>query len=115
MLYITLKKMAEMLVKYGLPIAGVLAVAYGGKLLVDYVRGEDEDPEEFDDKLIHEADEGMIGQPDNFYDAEARKQAYNDLQDALEQSSSVQLVKAVPWRQLRGHREIILGLYKLYI
>ena len=35
-------------------------------------------------------DEGMIGQPDNFYDAEARKQAYNDLQDALEQSSSVE-------------------------
>ena len=86
----TLKKMAEMLVKYGLPIAGVLAVAYGGKLLVDYVRGEDEDPEEFDDELIHEAEENMIGEPDNFYDAEARKQAYNDLQDALEQSSSVE-------------------------
>ena len=36
-------------------------------------------------------DEGnMIGQPDAYYDAEERRQAYNDLQDALEQSSSVE-------------------------
>jgi hypothetical protein len=107
----TLKKIADMLVKYGLPIAGVLAVAYGGKVLVDYIRSEGDEPEEYDDELVKEVknpdghhhtsnepfidpdgpqDEGMIGQPDNFYDAEARKQAYNDLQDALEQSSSVE-------------------------
>ncbi|MDA8842217.1 hypothetical protein N9N08_00900 [bacterium] len=36
-------------------------------------------------------DEGnMIGQPDAYYDAEERRQAYNDLQDALEQSSDVE-------------------------
>ena len=33
----------------------------------------------------------------------------------LEQNSSVQLVKAVPRRQHGGHKEIIHGLYKLYI
>ena len=80
----TLKKIAEMLVKYGLPIAGVLAVAYGGKVLVDYIRSEGDDPEEYDDELIHEAESTMIGQPDNFYDAEQRQEAYNDLQDALQ-------------------------------
>jgi hypothetical protein len=31
-----------------------------------------------------EDDNGMIGEPDNYYDAEERKQAYNDLQDALQ-------------------------------
>ena len=36
---------------------------------------------------IEEAEEGMIGEPDNYYDAEERKQAYNDLQDALSTSS----------------------------
>ena len=80
----TLKKIAEMLVKYGLPIAGVLAVAYGGKVLVDYIRSEGDDPEEYDDELIHEAESNMIGQPDNYYDAEQRQEAYNDLQDALQ-------------------------------
>ena len=39
--------------------------------------------------------------------------SYHDL--LLEQSSSVQLVKAVPRRQHGGHKEIIHGLYKLYI
>ena len=80
----TLKKIAEMLVKYGLPIAGVLAVAYGGKVLVDYIRSEGDDPEEYDDELIHEAESTMIGQPDTFYDAEQRQEAYNDLQVALQ-------------------------------
>ena len=86
----TLKKIAEMLVKYSLPIAGVLAVAYGGKVLVDYIRSEGDDPEEYDDELIHEAEENMIGEPDAFYDAEQRKEAYNQLQDALAQSSRVE-------------------------
>ena len=35
-------------------------------------------------------------------------------QDLLLEQSSVQLVKAVPWRQHRGHKEMIHGLYKLY-
>ena len=39
--------------------------------------------------------------------------SYHDF--LLEQSSSVQLVKAINWRQHRGHKEIIHGLYKLYI
>ena len=37
--------------------------------------------------------------------------SYHDL---LFKQSSVQLVKAVPRRQPRGHKEIIHGLYKLY-
>ena len=36
------------------------------------------------DASVNEAEEGMIGQPDNFYDAEQRQEAYNDLQDALQ-------------------------------
>ena len=31
-----------------------------------------------------EDDNGMIGEPDDYYDAEERKEAYNDLQDALQ-------------------------------
>ena len=34
--------------------------------------------------------------------------------DLLLEQSSVQLVKAVPQRQHRGHKEMIHGLYKLY-
>ena len=37
--------------------------------------------------------------------------SYHDL---LLEQSSVQLVKAVPRRQHRGHKEMIHGLYKLY-
>ena len=33
-------------------------------------------------------DSGMIGEPDAYYDEEERKQAYNDLQDALDQCNS---------------------------
>ena len=79
----TLKKIADMLVKYGLPIAGILAVAYGGKVLVDYIRSEGDEPEEYDDELIREAETNMIGEPDSHYDAEARTDAHDDLQDAL--------------------------------
>lgn len=43
-----------------------------------------------EDESIEEAQEGMIGEPDRYYDAEERKQAYNDLQDALSTSSSWQ-------------------------
>ena len=32
----------------------------------------------------------MIGEPDAYYDAEERRQAYNDLQDALERSSNIE-------------------------
>ena len=39
---------------------------------------------------IKEAEEGMIGEPDSFYDAEQRQEAYNDLQDALAQSNSTE-------------------------
>ena len=42
------------------------------------------------DASVNEAQEGMIGEPDSFYDAEERRQAYNDLQDALAQSSKVE-------------------------
>jgi len=82
----TLKKIADMLVKYGLPIAGILAVAYGGKVLVDYIRSEGDEPEEYDDELIREAETNMIGEPDKYFDAEERTEAYNELQDALAQS-----------------------------
>jgi len=33
-------------------------------------------------------DSGIIGEPDTYYDEEERKQAYNDLQDALDQCNS---------------------------
>jgi len=33
-------------------------------------------------------DSGMIGKPDQYYDEEERKQAYNDLQDALDSANS---------------------------
>jgi len=33
-------------------------------------------------------DSGMIGEPDQYYDEEERKQAYNDLQDALDSANS---------------------------
>ena len=33
---------------------------------------------------LNEEDEGMIGEPDDYYDAEERKEAYDDLQDALQ-------------------------------
>lgn len=42
------------------------------------------------DEDINEADEKMIGQPDGYYDAEERIQAYKDLQDALDRSSKVE-------------------------
>jgi len=42
------------------------------------------------DESIQEAQEGMIGEPDGYYDEEERRQAYNDLQDALAQSSKVE-------------------------
>lgn len=42
------------------------------------------------EESIEEAEEGMIGEPDGYYDAEERRQAYNDLQDALAQSSKVE-------------------------
>ncbi len=35
-------------------------------------------------------DSGMIGKPDSYYDEEDRKEAYNDLQDALAQSNSTE-------------------------
>ena len=34
--------------------------------------------------LIEDEDEGMIGEPDDYYDAEERTEAYDDLQDALQ-------------------------------
>jgi len=37
-----------------------------------------------EDESIEEAEEGMIGEPDNYYDAEERKEAYDDLQTALD-------------------------------
>ena len=43
-----------------------------------------------EDESIEEAEEGMIGEPDNYYDAEERKEAYNQLQDALAQSNRVE-------------------------
>ena len=39
---------------------------------------------------VNEAESNMIGEPDRFYDAEQRKEAYNDLQNALAQSSRVE-------------------------
>ena len=42
------------------------------------------------EEAVEEAQEGMIGEPDAYYDAEERRQAYNDLQDALAQSSKVE-------------------------
>jgi len=39
---------------------------------------------------LEEAQEGMIGKPDAYYDEEERRQAYNDLQDALAQSNSTE-------------------------
>jgi len=38
---------------------------------------------------LGEKDDMMIGEPDAYYDAEDRRQAYKDLQDALDQSSRV--------------------------
>ena len=34
--------------------------------------------------LIEDEDNGMIGEPDDYYDAEERQEAYDDLQDALQ-------------------------------
>ena len=48
-----------------------------------------------EDKSIEEAEEGMIGVPDNYYDAEERKQAYDDLQDALAQSNKVEAMYVI--------------------
>jgi len=42
------------------------------------------------EESIKEAEEGMIGEPDNWYDAEERKEAYDQLQDALEQCDRVE-------------------------
>jgi hypothetical protein len=42
------------------------------------------------EEAVEEAQEGMIGEPDAHYDAEERKQAYNDLQDALGQCNSTE-------------------------
>ena len=39
---------------------------------------------------IQEAEQEMIGEPDNWYDAEERIEAYNQLQDALEQCDRVE-------------------------
>ncbi len=39
---------------------------------------------------INEEENGMIGEPDAYYDAEDRIQAYKDLQDALDRSSKVE-------------------------
>jgi len=39
---------------------------------------------------LGEKDDMMIGEPDAYYDAEDRRQAYKDLQDALDQSSRVE-------------------------
>ena len=36
------------------------------------------------DESVQEAEEEMIGEPDAYYDAEQRIEAYNDLQDALQ-------------------------------
>ena len=36
------------------------------------------------EESLEEAEEGMIGEPDNYYDAEDRTEAYNDLQDILQ-------------------------------
>jgi len=36
------------------------------------------------EEAVEEAQEGMIGKPDRFFDAEERQEAYNDLQDALQ-------------------------------
>jgi len=41
----------------------------------------------FDSYKAESVNENMIGEPDNYYDAEERKQAYSDLQDALSTSS----------------------------
>ena len=41
----------------------------------------------FDTYKAESVNENMIGEPDRYYDAEERKQAYNDLQDALSTSS----------------------------
>jgi len=42
-------------------------------------------PDEYFNKdKVDEAEEGMIGTPDAYYDAEERTEAYNDLQDALQ-------------------------------
>ena len=40
------------------------------------------------DESIQEAEQEMIGEPDSYYDEEDRKQAYNELQDALDQHPS---------------------------
>ena len=42
------------------------------------------------DESVQEAEQEMIGQPDASYDAEDRIEAYNELQDALNQSSNVE-------------------------
>lgn len=41
-------------------------------------------------KCVKEDESGMIGEPDAYYDAEERTEAYNDLQDALEQCDRVE-------------------------
>lgn len=46
--------------------------------------GLDENVQEDDDVN----DSGMIGEPDTYYDAEERKEAYNQLQDALDSANS---------------------------
>ena len=37
------------------------------------------------ESVTNEAESNMIGEPDNYYDEEDRKKAYNDLQDAMDQ------------------------------
>ena len=44
-----------------------------------YSSSEEDEPDR-----IREESDAMIGKPDNFYDAEQRQEAYNDLQDALQ-------------------------------
>jgi hypothetical protein len=44
-----------------------------------YSSSEEDEPDR-----IREESDAMIGKPDNFYDAEERQEAYNDLQDALQ-------------------------------
>ena len=50
-----------------------------------YSSSEEDQPDR-----IREESNKMIGKPDNFYDAEERTEAYNDLQDALAQSNSTE-------------------------
>ena len=51
---------------------------------VDFYIRELEDAEFQIGESVNEAEEGMIGEPDNYYNAEERKEAYDDLQTALD-------------------------------